>query len=95
MDDITNLKKRQEILFDKVKEINIQLKEIDIKLNTYNKCGHCKKNFIKDNTRYLTFEELNDIAEKEQEFKDNDSCYSGFEEETLYCFNCIENLKSC
>ena len=33
MDDITNLKKRQEILFDKVKEINIQLKEIDIKYN--------------------------------------------------------------
>ena len=25
MDDITNLKKRQELLFDKVKEINIQL----------------------------------------------------------------------
>ena len=87
---LEKLKYHEKYLINKIKKYNDELKIIENKLNTFSKCSCCEQEYCSDQLRTLTIHEFDIIENSEKEIYDADSCYQMFDEDSLYCGECIK-----
>lgn len=87
--DLKNLLESAECLCFKMEELKQALKSVQKQIKKYPQCKNCCKHFVAHRLRHFTKEELKSIEELEDQEAENDSCYSRFCEDELYCLSCI------
>ena len=89
VEELRKKKLLAKIFNDAIENYSRGLKNIQKEINKYPKCKHCRISFVAHQLHHLSKDELKSIEEQEEQEQENDSCNSRFNEDDLYCNDCI------